>query len=299
MSFLSKFKEFHGKDDMQGEFLSVNALSRKKFMRNKLAVASLIVLLVVFVISLLAPVIAPYPFEATDLLNARSAPTAEHLLGTDEYGRDILTRLLYGGRVSVTVALAAVGLQLLIGVTLGCLSGYFGGWVDTVIMRITDVFMCFPFYILAVCLAALVGAGLNNLILIIAFLSWMGICRIVRAEILSLKESDFILASRSLGLSSKTIILHHILPNVVSPILVAGTLAIAGAIMSEASMSFLSLGVQPPEASWGNMLTAAQSMQALVSEWWRWMPPGFMICIVVFCINYIGEGLREAFDPRS
>lgn len=294
-----KLRIFHGKVDVPQEYTSMGALSWKKFKRNKLAMLSLFVLIIVAVIALLAPVLAPYGYEVMDLTAARQAPSAQHLLGTDEFGRDILSRLIYGGRVSMTVALSAVTLQLAIGVILGCLAGYFGSWVDALIMRITDVFMCFPFYILAVCLAAIVGPGLWNLVLIIAFLSWTGICRIVRAEILSLKNNDYILAAKALGLHSRTIIIRHILPNIVSPILVAATLGIAGGIMSEASMSFLNLGVQQPEASWGNMLNAAQSMQALVNEWWRWVPPGVMIAIVVLAINYIGEGLRDALDPKS
>lgn len=294
----NRLRAFHGRGREEGEYISVANLSWRKFRRNRLAVLSLIVLLVIATISFLAPVIAPYSYSEMDLTLARQAPTPEHILGTDEYGRDLLTRLIYGGRVSMTVALASMLLQLVIGVVLGCLAGYFGAWVDALIMRVTDVFMCFPFYIMAVCLAAIVKPGLKNLILIIGFLSWTGICRIVRAEILSLKENDYILAARSLGIRPGAIIRRHILPNILSPILVAATLSIAGGIMAEASMSFLNLGVRTPQSSWGNMLSAAQSMQALVNEWWRWVPPGVMIVVVVLAINYVGEGLRNALDPR-
>ncbi|MGM9663013.1 MAG: oligopeptide ABC transporter permease [Oscillospiraceae bacterium] len=295
----NRLRAFHGRGEPETGFVSIRSLSWKKFKRNKLAMLGLIVMILVALIALLAPCIAPYDYGAIDLSIARQAPSSAHLLGTDEYGRDVLSRLIYGGRASMTVALAAVTLQLAIGVILGCLAGYFGSWVDAVIMRITDVFMCFPFYIMAVCLAAVMGASLWNLVLIIGLLSWTGICRIVRAEIMSLKGNDYILAAKSLGLHPRTIITHHILPNILSPILVAATLGIAGGIMSEASMSFLNLGVRPPEASWGNMLTAAQSMQALVYEWWRWVPPGLMIVIVVLSINYIGDGLRDALDPKA
>ncbi|OUQ23686.1 peptide ABC transporter permease [Flavonifractor sp. An135] len=296
--FWERLRAFHGRGKLEGEYVSVANLSWRKFCRNRLAVFSLIVLVLIAVISFLAPLITPYSYSEIDLTLARQPPSPEHILGTDEYGRDMLTRLIYGGRVSMTVALAAMLLQLVIGVVLGCLAGYFGSWVDAFIMRLTDVFMCFPFYIMAVCLAAIVEPGLKNLVLIIGFLSWTGICRIVRAEILSLKENDYILAARSLGIRPGAIIRRHILPNILSPILVAATLSIAGGIMSEASMSFLNLGVRTPESSWGNMLSAAQSMQALVSEWWRWVPPGLMIVIVVLSINYVGEGLRNALDPR-
>ncbi|OUN06364.1 peptide ABC transporter permease [Flavonifractor sp. An92] len=296
--FWERLRAFHGRGKLEGEYVSVANLSWRKFCRNRLAVFSLIVLVLIAVISFLAPLITPYSYSEIDLTLARQPPSPEHILGTDEYGRDMLTRLIYGGRVSMTMALAAMLLQLVIGVVLGCLAGYFGSWVDAFIMRLTDVFMCFPFYIMAVCLAAIVEPGLKNLVLIIGFLSWTGICRIVRAEILSLKENDYILAARSLGIRPGAIIRRHILPNILSPILVAATLSIAGGIMSEASMSFLNLGVRTPESSWGNMLSAAQSMQALVSEWWRWVPPGLMIVIVVLSINYVGEGLRNALDPR-
>lgn len=296
--FWERLRAFHGRGKLEGEYVSVANLSWRKFCRNRLAVFSLIVLVLIAVISFLAPLITPYSYSEIDLTLARQPPSPEHILGTDEYGRDMLTRLIYGGRVSMTVALAAMLLQLVIGVVLGCLAGYFGSWVDAFIMRLTDVFMCFPFYIMAVCLAAIVEPGLKNLVLIIGFLSWTGICRIVRAEILSLKENDYILAARSLGIRPGAIIRRHILPNILSPILVAATLSIAGGIMSEASMSFLNLGVRTPESSWGNMLSATQSMQALVSEWWRWVPPGLMIVIVVLSINYVGEGLRNALDPR-
>lgn len=297
---LERLKENHGRGtETERRFVSVRELSWRRFCRNKAAVFSLIVLLIIAVISLMAPIVTPYDYNTVDMSIVRQAPSAEHLLGTDEFGRDILTRLVYGGRVSMTVALAAMGLQLVIGVTLGCLAGYFGGWVDATIMRITDMVMCFPFYIIAICLAAILGQGLKNLVLIIAFLSWTGICRIVRAEILSLKENDYILAARSLGLMPGAIILRHILPNIISPILVSATLSIAGGIMSEASMSFLGLGVQIPQPSWGNMLNAAQSMQALVNEWWRWVPPGLAIMIVVLAINSVGDGLRDALDPKS
>lgn len=270
-----------------------------RFKKNKIAVIVLTFVVCVTLLSVLAPVISPYSYSEMDMTIAKQAPSATHLLGTDEYGRDILTRLLYGGQASMSIALAATGLQVVIGVVLGLLAGYFRGWVDVLVMRITDMFMCFPFFILAICFAAVVGPGLGNLIFIIGLLSWMGICRIVRAEVLSVRERDYILAARALGLSSWQIIVKHILPNIISPVLVFATMSVAGNIIAEASMSFLNLGVQLPKPSWGNMLAAAQNMEALLYQWWRWLPPGFMIIAVVMSMNYIGETLRKAIDPET
>lgn len=289
-------KFFVKKDQKQGDF---GRVSWYKFMQNKVAVGSVIVLLLIVMISFIGPLFCKVSYSDIDMTIAKEAPSAEHWLGTDEYGRDVLVRLIYGGRVSISVAFAAVALQLTIGVILGSLAGYFGGWVDAVIMRITDMIMCFPFYIIAICLAAILGAGLRNSVLIIGFLDWPGICRIVRAQILSIKENEYIMAAKSLGFDSGRIIRKHILPNILSPILVSATLSIAGAVMAEASLSYLGLGVKIPQPSWGNMLSAAQSLQALTHEWWRWLPPGVMIVIVVLAVNYIGEGIQNATDLKA
>jgi len=198
----------------------------------------------------------------------------------------------------MAVAVSATVLQLFFGIVLGSLAGYFGKWVDSLIMRIADVFMCFPFYIIAVCLAAILGPGLRNTIVILGLLGWPSLCRMVRAEILSIKENDYIMAAKSLGLGSGEIMFRHILPNVMSPVIVSATLSIAGAIMSEASLSYLNLGVKIPQPSWGNMLSAAQSMNTLMNEWWRWVPPGLCIILVILSINYIGEGLQKAMTPK-
>ena len=186
----------------------------------------------------------------------------------------------------------------MIGTILGVLAGYFGGAIDAIIMRIVDIVMCFPFFIVAIALAAIVGPSVVNLIIIIAILSWTDIARIVRAEVLSIKERDFIMASKAIGFNNLDIILKHIIPNVLSSILVATTLSMATAILMEASLSFLGMGVKPPMPSWGNMLTAAQNMRTLSSEWWLWIPPGFMIIISVLAINFLGEGLRRKLDPK-
>lgn len=294
-----RLRQMHGRKEISVEHLSFGQLTWKRFCRDKWALFGCAVIIIVLMIVLAAPVICEYRPETIDNSMIRKAPGAGHILGTDDYGRDVFSRLVYGGRVSMTVAISATALQLFLGIVLGSFAGYFGKWVDSFIMRVADVFMCFPFYIIAVCLAAILGPGLRNTVIILGFLGWPSLCRMVRAEILSIKENDFIMAAKSLGLGSGEIMFRHILPNVISPIIVSATLSVAGAIMSEASLSFLNLGVKIPQPSWGNMLSAAQSMNTLINEWWRWVPPGLCIIIVILSINYIGEGLRKAMTPKA
>lgn len=293
-----RLRQMHGREEMSQEHYSVSRLTWKRFLRDKWAIAGSIMVLFIIIIVLLAPVLCKYAPETIDNSMIRQAPNAEHILGTDDYGRDIFSRLIYGGRVSMAVAVSATVLQLFLGIVLGSLAGYFGKWVDSLIMRIADVFMCFPFYIIAVCLAAILGPGLRNTIIILGLLGWPSLCRMVRAEILSIKENDYVMAAKSLGLGSGEIMFRHILPNVMSPVIVSATLSIAGAIMSEASLSYLNLGVKIPQPSWGNMLSSAQSMNTLINEWWRWVPPGLCIIVVILSINYIGEGLQKAMTPK-
>lgn len=267
--------------------------------KNKLILIGFSILVVLAVVSFIGPAFIKHDMSSVDLFNVSSPPSKEHLLGTDELGRDVLTRLLYGGRVSLLVGVFATILQVAIGVTLGTLAGYFGGSIDAIIMRIVDIVMCFPFFIVAIALAAVVGPSVINLIIIIAILSWTDIARIVRSEVLSIKRRDFIMASKAIGFNNMDIITKHIIPNLLPSILVAITLAMANAILMEASLSFLGMGVKPPMPSWGNMLTAAQNMRTLSSEWWLWIPPGFMIITSVLAINFLGEGLRNKLDPKK
>ncbi|WP_315167599.1 oligopeptide ABC transporter permease [Metaclostridioides mangenotii] len=266
---------------------------------NKLILIGGGILLALFIISFVGPLIINQDISAVDLYNLSASPSSEHLMGTDELGRDTLVRLLYGGRVSLIVGIFATLLQVGIGIILGVLAGYFGGAIDIIIMRIVDVVMCFPFFIVAIALASVVGPSIYNIIFIIAVLSWTDVARIVRAEVLSVKERDFIMASRAVGFNNFDIISEHIIPNILSSVLVAMTLSMANAILTEASLSFLGMGVRPPMPSWGNMLTAAQSMRTLSSEWWLWIPPGFMIIISVLSINLIGEGFRSKLDSEK
>lgn len=270
----------------------------KKFLKNKLAVIGLVILTIFVLAAVFAPFITSFDRDSIDLMNIESAPNSLHILGTDELGRDVFTRLLYGGRVSLGVALCATVIQLLIGVSLGCISGFYGKWVDNIVMRVVDTVMCFPFFVIAITIAALFGASVWNIILIIGCLQWTGVSRIVRAKILSLKQSEFIEAARAMGLSSFEIISKHLLPNVLSPIIVNATLNVANGILMEAGISFLGLGVKQPQPSWGNMLSAAQSMRVLQYEWWLWIPTGLLVFLSVLCINFVGDGLRDALDPK-
>lgn len=282
----------------KSEAESLKSIAWRRFRRNKLAMFGMLVIVILIIFSLLAPFISHYDSNEIDLYKIESSPEGTHWLGTDELGRDMFSRLLYGGRVSLAVGIFASLAEIAIGVSLGSVAGFYGGAVDSVIMRITDIIMCFPFFVVATALAAMVGPSMTNLIFIIAILEWTKIARIVRAEILSLKNRDYIKAARSLGLGNIRIIIKHVLPNTFASIMVFSTLAIANGILTEAALSFLGLGVRPPQPSWGNMLAAAQSMRVLQYEWWMWIPPGMMVFITVISINFLGDGLRDALDPK-
>ncbi|MDR0758928.1 MAG: ABC transporter permease [Treponema sp.] len=247
--------------------------------------------------SLVGPFFSPFDRDAVAVEKIQEPPGDGHILGTDELGRDIFVRLAHGGRVSLSVGIIAMLIQLVIGVTLGSAAGFYGGICDSLIMRITDVIMCFPFFVIALSVAALTGPSFRNVILIIGLLRWPSMARVVRSGTLALKNSEFIEAARALGLTQPEIIFRHILPNSIGPIIVSGTLNVAYAVLLEASLSFLGLGIAPPQPSWGTMLSAAQSMSILQKCWWIWMPPGTMVLLVVLSINFIGEGLSEIFSP--
>jgi peptide/nickel transport system permease protein len=281
------------------EILSPGKIVFQKFLRNHLAMAGAVILMILTTMSLLAPVLAWWDQNKIDLFSIEAPPSREHPLGTDELGRDILSRLLYGGRVSIMVGICATLVQVTIGILLGMTAGFFGRIVDSVIMRICDIVMCFPFYAIAISLAALLGANVWNVVFIVGALNWTGVARIVRAETLSLRSREFIDAARALSLNNVEIIWRHILPNVLGPIIIYATLGIATGVLSEASLSFLGLGVKPPQPSWGNMLSAAQNMRILSSEWWMWIPPGAMVFLLVLSINFVGDGLRDALDPMA
>lgn len=270
----------------------------RRFRKHKLAVAGAAFMLVVTLAALLAPWIVPYnPTEITDSFAA--APSFQHWLGTDMVGRDMFSRVVYAARISLSVGIGAVVISAAIGTALGLVSGYFGGWLDGLIMRITDMFMSFPYIMFMLVVASLVGPGLTNIILILGVLGWPGVARLVRGNVLAIKQSEYVKASVVLGFRTPRILLRHVLPNTIAPILVYATSGVAGAILDEAALSFLGLGVQPPDASWGNMLASAQSISVLSSNPWLWLPPGIMILLCVLSINYIGDAMRDAFDPKS
>ena len=269
---------------------------RARFFRDKLAAGGLAIVLALFLVSALTPLLAPYDPSAIDVDNILASPSAAHLFGTDELGRDVFTRMLYGAGISLKVGFVAVGIATLIGVLLGAVSGYYGGWVDIVIMRFVDIMLCFPSFFLILAVIAFLEPSIFNIMAVIGLTSWMGITRLVRAEFLSLKERDFVLAEKTIGASAPRIIFIHILPNAMAPVLVSATLGIASAVLVESALSFLGIGVQPPTPSWGNILTQGQS--TLGVAWWLSFYPGMAILVTVLGYNLLGEGIRDAIDPR-
>jgi len=269
----------------------------KRFITNRMAVAGVVVLLCLLVLAILAPAISRYDPAVTNLTVRLKSPCFAHPLGTDELGRDTLTRMLYGSRISLSVGLIAVLISIVIGTLFGLLAGWYGGWVDSVIMRLVDIVLCFPSFFLILMVIAFVGPNITNIMIVIGATSWPGLARLVRGEILSIREREFISATRLLGLSNWRIMLVHILPNVISPILISATLGVGAAILTESGLSFLGLGVQPPTASWGNMITSGKDY--ITFAWWLTAFPGLAILTAVLAFNMLGEGLREVFDPRS
>jgi peptide/nickel transport system permease protein len=269
-----------------------------RFMQHRLALVSLFVFACLALSAVFAGQVAPYDPNKIDPTAFDQPPSAAHLLGTDQVGRDVLSRVIFGGQVSLSVGVVAVDIYMLIGITLGALSGYYGGWVDMVISRATDIILSFPSLMLILVLVSLLGPGLGNIMLVLGLLGWPQIARVVRAEFMHLRVQEFITAATVVGVPTRRIILRHIIPNVMGPILVGATFGVATAILSESGLSFLGLGVQPPTSSWGQILNAAQSLTILEQKPWLWMPAGAMILVSVLCINFVGDGLRDALDPR-
>jgi peptide/nickel transport system permease protein len=271
----------------------------RTFARHRLALAGAIVVFILILIAIFAPLIAPYDPNEVDLFATAQPPSRAHLLGTDDIGRDVLSRVIYGTRVSLSVGLVSVTIYVVIGTVLGSMSGYFGGWIDSTIQRFTDAVMCFPSLIIIIAAVAIIGPSIYNVMIVIGLLTWPGICRLVRGQILTLREREFVEAARALGASPARVIFSHLLPNTVAPITVAATFGVAAAILTEAGLSFLGLGVQPPTPSWGNLINTAQSAAVLQNMPWLWIPAGVMIALSVLSINFVGDGLRDALDPRS
>lgn len=271
----------------------------ERFSRNKLAVIGGIFIIIIIMAAILAPWIAPYDPAQQNLMNQLAKPSKEHLLGTDQLGRDTLSRILYGARVSLTVSFVAVIGMKTIGVIVGSIAGYFGGIVDSILMRLVDIVIAFPQIFLLITLIAILEPSISIIILVFTFFSWMGTARLVRGEFLSLRSREFILAARTMGIKTSRIIFSHMLPNAIGPIIVSSTLSIGGVILAESALSYLGLGIQPPTPSWGNMLQSAQDYQIMLNAWWFPLFPGIMILITVLAFNFVGDGLRDAFDPKE
>jgi peptide/nickel transport system permease protein len=259
-------------------------------------VAGGIVVLLLLAISLLAPLLTPYEPDALDAYQVLLAPSGQHWFGTDELGRDVFTRVLYGARISLKVGFVSVGIAVLIGTLVGLLAGYYGRWLDSLLMRLVDIMLCFPTFFLILAVIAMLEPSIWYIMAVIGLTSWMGVARLVRAEVLSLRERDFVTAARALGASDRRIIFRHVLPNALAPVLVAATLGVAGAILTESALSFLGIGVQPPTPSWGNILTSGKDY--IEFAWWLSLFPGLAILVTVLAYNLLGEGLRDALDPR-
>ncbi len=268
----------------------------KRFRRNRFAVAGGIIVLGMILVSLLAPYITPYAPDALDAYRVLLPPSSTHWLGTDDVGRDVFARLIFGAQISLKVGFISIGIATVIGTLVGLVSGYYGGITDSVLMRFVDIMLCFPTFFLILAVIALREPDIKNIMIVIGATSWMGISRLVRAEVLSIRERDYIMAARAIGCSDARIIFRHILPNAIGPVLVFATLGIAGAILTESALSFLGLGVSPPTPSWGNILSSGK--EYLEFAWWLFLFPGLAIMITVLAYYLLGEGIRDALDPR-
>lgn len=271
------------------------------FKKNRLAMGGLIVIIIMFIIAGstrfgLGFLLTPYDPGQTNISMKLAPPSLQHYLGTDHLGRDLFTRMLYGSQISLSVGFVAVAISIFIGILIGSISGYYGGWVDSLLMRFVDIMLCFPSFFLILTIVALLGPSLFKVMLVIGITSWMGTARFVRAEFLSLRERDYVQAARALGVKDSRIIFRHILPNALAPVFVTATLDVASAILVEAGLSFLGFGAQPPTPSWGNILTEGRTY--IFDAWWLTVFPGLAILITVLSFNLVGEGLRDALDPR-
>ncbi|MBR0639911.1 MULTISPECIES: oligopeptide ABC transporter permease [Bacillus] len=271
----------------------------EKFFKNKLAVAGSVILLVIIFSAIFAPVIAPYAPEHQDLLKRLQPPSAEHFMGTDKFGRDIFSRVLYGARVSLLVGFVSVVGAITIGTVVGAVAGYFKGFVDSLLMRFVDVVLSIPDIFLLITLVTIFKPGIDKLILIFALTGWTTTARLIRSEFLSLRTREFVLAARTIGTKNHVIIFSHILPNCIGPIIVSATLKVGSVILAESTLSYLGFGIQPPTASWGNMLQDAQNFSIMVQAWWYPLFPGLLILLTVLCFNFLGDGLRDALDPKK
>lgn len=278
---------------------SLTAMTWRRFRRHRLGIISIFILVAVIASALLAPAIKPEGYSKLDPRNRNLAPNEVYTLGTDAVGRDVFARLLYGGQTSMVVSVVAVSISFVIGVTLGAVSGYYGGTVDIIIQRLVEVVAAMPALIIILSFVAVYGANIYNTMIILGLFGWSGLCRFVRGQVLQVREMDYVLASRSLGGGSTFIITNHVLPNVVPYLAIIVAFSFSSMILVETSLSYLGLGVQAPTPSWGNMVGEASSMLNLEQRWWLWMPAGLAITLTVLSINFIGDALRDALDPNT
>ncbi|MEU1387830.1 MULTISPECIES: oligopeptide ABC transporter permease [unclassified Nonomuraea] len=274
-------------------------LALRRFLRNRMALAGAAFLLLIVLVALCAPMVTGHDPNAVDLAAFRRPPSGEHLLGTDSSGRDVFARLVYAGRVSLLVGLAASLAAVLIGTLLGAVAGVAGGALDALVMRAADVVLSFPSLVVVVVLAGILGPSAPMLVVVFAACNWPTACRVVRGLALSLREQEYVQAARAFGAGRASIITRHVVPAVLAQVAVVGTLLVAQTILLEAVLSFLGLGVQAPQASWGNMLTDAQNLTLIRTMPWLWVPPGLAIALTVLAVNFVGDGLRDAVDPRG
>jgi len=274
-------------------------LAVRRFFRHRLAMIGLAIIAVVVAMAILAPFITSYSPEILDLHAIRQPPSLAHPFGTDTLGFDVWSRVVYGTRTSLVVGFGAVAISLIIGTGLGVAAGFYGGWIDQIVGRLTDTIMSMPALLLVAVFVSVIGPSLESVVIVIALLTWPGITRLVRGQYLTLREAEFVTAARVVGVSDRLIMFRHLLPNILGPLSVAATFYVAQAILLEAALSFLGLGVKPPTPSWGNMVNQAQNAYILQYLPWIWVPPAVAIALIVLGINFVGDGLRDALDPRN
>ena len=277
--------------------LSPGQLAWERFRRHRLAMVSLVVLLLLGLAVLFAGTLARYDVVEQDLGAMLTVPSAQHWFGTDNLGRDEFARVLYGGRISLLVGIAVALSASVLGGLIGALAGYYGGWADNLLMRVTDLFLAIPFLVILIVASRAMGGSVFDIVVVLSLFYWMGEARIVRGVFLSLKEKEFVEAARACGASDAAIIFGHLMPNALGPMIVNVTLGVAAAILAESALSFLGFGIQPPTPSWGNLLNDAQNF-TLIAPWLVWFP-GLAILVTVLAVNFLGDGLRDAFDPHQ
>lgn len=286
-------KELEESEISEKEGIKENLLRMVR--QNKLAVISAAVILLIILAAVFAPVIAPYGYSEQDLVNRLQAPSLKHLLGTDELGRDVFSRLLYGARLSLVIGIFPTAISMIIGIVLGLIAGYYGGKTDYIIMRLCDIVLAFPSLLLAMVVMYTLGSSMMNIFIALALINWASVARVVRSETLSLKEGEYVEAAHSIGVRNAVIMVRHILPNCVPSLIVLFTMNVPSSILSESSLSFLGIGAQPPTASWGLMVTAGK--QFLFTQPWISLSPAVAIMIIVLAFNFLGDGLRDVLDP--